>query len=470
MNSNEKQIIDLIKRNQKILVLPSSPLDGDSLGSAVGMYLALKKLNKDVTVVCSDSIPEVLKFLPNIGIVGNELSSSKDFIVTLNCSKSKVDTIKSEIEDNKINIIITPKEGTFTEDDVSFKKGESEYDLIITVDCAEFNQLRSLYDNNIELFNRVPIINIDHHISNVYFGKINHIDIMASSASEIILSLLENMASELGQSIMDEDIATLLLAGIITDTGSFQNSNTTPRAFAQAAKLISYGARQQEIIQHVYKTKQLSQLKLWGRILSKIQTDDQAKMVWSVVTQQDFRDTGSNDQEIGDIIDNLMTNAPGAEVIVLFKEKNNKISVSIRTTTPTIDSSKIAENFGGGGHVQAAGFLVQNGDLRDIEFKVIKYIRELQTTRLNIIEETDPIVMNELSEIIKKGKDAEIEIEKEEEKIHEELNKEDKKDTSSVDGIKLKTNKQKEKSSFKTAFPQNFENDKNTTIIYKFEQ
>ena len=91
--------------------------------------------------------------------------------------------------------------------------------------------------------------------------------------------------------LIDEDIATLLLTGIITDTGSFQNANTTPKSFAVAAQLISYGARQQEIIQHIYKTKQLSQLKLWGRILSKIQTDDSHKIVWSVVTQQDFRDT-----------------------------------------------------------------------------------------------------------------------------------------------------------------------------------
>ena len=144
--------------------------------------------------------------------------------------------------------------------------------------------------------------------------------------------------------LIDEDIATLLLTGIVTDTGSFQNANTTPRSFEKASELIAYGARQQEIIKYVYKTKQLSQLKLWGRLLSKIQTDKKHRIVWSVVSQQDFKDTGSSAEETGDIIDELMTNAPGAEFVLLLKEKSDgQISVSIRTTSPAIDASAIAE-------------------------------------------------------------------------------------------------------------------------------
>jgi len=156
---------------------------------------------------------------------------------------------------------------------------------------------------------------------------------MASSTTELLLPLLENLAKKEDIELIDEDIATLLLTGIITDTGSFQNANTTPKAFAKAAKLVSYGARQQEIIQNIYKTKQLSQLKLWGRVLSKIQTDDKYRIVWSAVSQQDFRDTESSEDQTGDIIDELMTNAPGAEVVLLMKEKKTKtISVSVRTT------------------------------------------------------------------------------------------------------------------------------------------
>ena len=227
----QKNIIELIKRSSKILILPSSPPDGDSLGSAVALYIALKKLNKEITVVCSDPVPDVFDFLPNMKIVGNKLISSNDFIITLDCKKIHVDKIKSSIEDDKVNIIITPKDGYFSENNVSFNKGEISYDLIITVDCADLSQLHYLYEDNIEMFHSIPVINIDHHISNGHFGKINYVDIMASSTTELLLPLLEKLGDEEGVALIDEDIATLLLTGIITDTGSFQNANTTPRSF-----------------------------------------------------------------------------------------------------------------------------------------------------------------------------------------------------------------------------------------------
>ncbi len=384
----QKNIIELIKRSSKILILPSSPPDGDSLGSAVALYIALKKLNKEITVVCSDPVPDVFDFLPNMKIVGNKLISSNDFIITLDCKKIHVDKIKSSIEDDKVNIIITPKDGYFSENNVSFNKGEISYDLIITVDCADLSQLHYLYEDNIEMFHSIPVINVDHHISNGHFGKINYVDIMASSTTELLLPLLEKLGDEEGVALIDEDIATLLLTGIITDTGSFQNANTTPRSFERASELIAYGARQQEIIQYIYKTKQLSQLKLWGRVLSKIQTDEKHRIVWSVISRQDFRDTGSNEEEVGDIIDELMTNAPGAEIIILIKEKKDgAISCSIRTTTSAADGSKIAENFGGGGHTQAAGFRMEGIALRDAEYQIINKAKEFQAQRLNITTE-----------------------------------------------------------------------------------
>lgn len=381
-NSNQKNIIELIKRSNKILVLPSSPPDGDSLGSAVALYMALRKLGKEVTVICADPVPDVYDFLPNMKIVGSKFMSSNDFIITIDCKKIKLDKIKSAIEDDKVNIIISPLDGHFSEADISFNKGEISYDLIITVDTAELQQLRGIYENNTEIFHQVPVINIDHHISNTHFGKINHVDIMSSSTTELLCPLFEELAKDTGVDLIDEDIATLLLTGIITDTGSFQNANTTPKSFEVASELIAYGARQQEIIQYIYKTKQLSQLKLWGRVLSKIQTDEKHHIVWSVVSQQDLRDTGSSEDETGDIIDELMTNAPGAEVILLIKEKkDNYVSVSIRTTSASIDAAAIAEKFGGGGHTQAAGFGIKNILLRDAEYQVVNAAKEFQSQR-----------------------------------------------------------------------------------------
>lgn len=387
-SSIRQQIIQLIKQSQRILIMPSMPVDGDCLGSSLALYLTLKKLNKEVTVVCADPIPEALKFLPTTKVISQEFSGSNDYIVTIDCKKAKVNTIRTQLEQDKVNIIFTAKEGQFSAEDISFSHGASKYDLIITVDTGDLEQLGRFYEDNPKLFVTIPVINIDHHASNSHFGKINYVDVMSSATTELLIPLIEECEQEFNTKLMDEDIATLLLAGIITDTGSFQNANTNPRSFAASAQLIRYGARQQEIIRNVYKTKQLSMLKLWGRILSNLKVDTIHKIGWATISQKDFKDTGSREEETGDIIDELLTNAPEIEIVILIKEKKRDIiSGSIRTTTPSADASVLAGMFGGGGHVQAAGFKVQGGSLEKVEQEVLAKFREYQKQRLGLHEE-----------------------------------------------------------------------------------
>ncbi len=190
---------------------------------------------------------------------------------------------------------------------------------------------------------------------------------------------------------IDADIVTALLAGVITDTGSFQNANTTPRSLETAAELVTMGARQQEIIKHVYKTKELSMLKLWGRMLDRIKFDENLRLVWSYANQEDFMITGSAYDQAGGIIDNLMTNTPGAEVVLLLKEKEvGLISGSVRTTNASVDASAIAGLFGGGGHVQAAGFRYRTDNfdsgVRDIIDKVSSYQKERLSLQDGFVE------------------------------------------------------------------------------------
>lgn len=395
MEKIRKQIIEMIKRSQSVLVMPSSPPDGDSLGSALALYWVLKKLGKQVTVVCADPIPEAFQFLPTTSIISNEFSAARDFIVTLDCEKSKLKNIRTKLEHDKVNIILTAKKGQFTKDDVSFEYGPSRYDLIITVDTADLQQLGRFYEDNTPLFTSLPLINIDHHASNGNFGRINYIDMMCSATTELLIPLVHDLEADSGLPLMDEDTATLLLAGIITDTGSFQNANTTPRSFAAAAHLIKHGARQQEIIQHVFKTKQLSTLRLWGRILSNMKIDNRYRFVWSTISKKDLMETGSREDETGGIIDELMTNAPGTEIVLLLKEKTDGlISGSIRTTTASVDASALAEMFGGGGHVQAAGFKIKSDDIYEMEKMIVAKIKEKQKERLNLNDEVDESTAN----------------------------------------------------------------------------
>lgn len=391
MDNIRKQIIDIVKRSERILLMPSTPVDGDSLGSSLALYLVFKKIGKQVTVVCADPIPDVFKFLPTTKVISSDFTAASDFIVTLDCEKSKIKTIRTKLEHDKVNIIITAKKGQFTAKDVSFEHGPSQYDLIITVDTADLEQLGRFYEDNPEMFVNLPLINIDHHASNSNFGKINLVDMMSSATTELLIPLIRDLETIEDKKLFDEDIATLLLAGIITDTGSFQNANTTPRSFAAAAQLIKYGARQQEIIHHVFKTKHLSTLKLWGRILTKLSIDEKHRFVWSTITKKDFADTGSREDETGGIIDELMSNAPETDIIMLIKEKKEGlISGSIRTIDNSIDASAIAEMFGGGGHTQAAGFKIESDDMEKTVSMIIGKVREFQKSRLNLNTHEEP--------------------------------------------------------------------------------
>lgn len=385
MKNIEDQILKLIDGAESILIMPSSPPDGDSLGSAVALYLALRKIGKTSTVVCADPVPDALQFLPMMNTITNEFSPSPDFIITLDTADSELASLQSELKENKINIILTAKKGKFSAENVSFSHGENRYDLIITVDTAALQQLGRFYEDNTSLFQEIPVINIDHHASNDQFGLINYVDVMSSATTELLIGIFEAMEEKYGQEIIDEDIATLLLAGTITDTGSFQNANTNPRSFSNSAKLIKRGARQQEIIQHVFKTKQLSTLRLWGRILSNIKIEKPHRFFWSVISKKDFQDTGSQADETGGIIDELMTNAPDIDVVLLLKEKDNgTLSGSLRTTSEAVDASEIAGFWGGGGHPKAAGFRIENADFAKTGQSVVERIKEYQQKRLNL--------------------------------------------------------------------------------------
>lgn len=370
---------EAIKHHENILVLPSSPVDGDSIGSALAVYSLLQSMGKNATVVLTSEIPDIYRFLPNIDSVQKTAKLYSDFMITIDLKDQRFENIKHEIVDNKVNIIVTPENGTFSAEQVSFPEPKKYFDLLITVDCADLTQLGSFYKQNYAVFSDIPSINIDHHVSNKNFGSLNLVDTGVSSTTQLLFSWFKSMNASI-----DEDIATLLLAGIITDTGSFQNANTTPESFDAAAELIDLGGRQQEIIRHVYKTKQLNSLKLWGKILSKIQVNETYRYLWSSATQNDFQQTGTTSTDKGDIIDELMTNAQEADVILLLEEKpDGSLHGSLRSTSEDIDVSTIAQKYNGGGHTMAAGFTIPNATVDTHQNQILADIEQFQKSRMN---------------------------------------------------------------------------------------
>ena len=363
-----QKAIAAIEHSNNILILPSSPVDGDSLGSALALYDILKAQDKSATVVLTSDIPDIYKFLPNISHIHSSAEMYSDFMITLHLKDQELENIRHEIVDDHVNIIVTPSAGRFSQEQVSFPEPKKHYDLIITVDCADLTQLGEFYKQHFQIFSEVPSINIDHHISNKSYASLNLVDANYCSTTHILYDMLLEMSAEI-----NPDVATLLLAGIITDTGSFQNTNTSPEAFDVAAELIELGGRQQEIIQHIYKTKQLNSLKLWGKILSKIQVDTEYNLMWTTLTQNDLKETDTTNQDKGEIMDELLSNAEDANIVLLLEERNGAVlHGSIRVNNDEINAVTIAENFGGGGHKRAAGFNIIDASVETHESKILK--------------------------------------------------------------------------------------------------
>lgn len=365
-----------IEQHQRILISPHANVDPDGLSSALACFQMFTAMGKDVTVICPDTKPESLKFLPGFEKFEQEVKENKDFVITINLDEgAEIDKLRYTVEDHRVNIIVVPKKGVIRPQQVSLAEGEPKYDLIVIVDTADLALLGSLYTDHIDLFSEVPILNIDHHISNTNFGQLQMIDPTAASATEVLYNWFMQVPSF--REKITADMATLLLTGLITDTRSFQNPNTTPRSLEVAAELLEKGARQQEIIQHIYKTKPLSTLKIWGRALNRMQIDSAARIVWSAVSKEDLAEMDAKPPETHGILDELLSTIPDADVYVLFTElEEGGLKASMRSSA-AVDVSQLAgRTYGGGGHARASGFKVKSFD--NFQLQVLECIQKLK--------------------------------------------------------------------------------------------
>lgn len=340
----EEQIIKRIKEAKNILLTLPAQKTGGSVSAGLAFYLLLKKLNKKVDIISDyDEKFELNKqwsFLPYYSEIKNDLKNLRQFIISLNIKKTKVKQIKYNLEKEKLNFIVSPEKGWFESKDVSSYPGGFKYDLIICLDAIDLESLGMIYDNNIEFFYKTTIINIDRHPGNEEFGQINYIDLNVSSSSEIIFYFLKNHF----KSLIDEDIATCLLAGIISDTKNFKLNNLSPRTLLTSSKLIDLGARREEIINHLYRSRSFSALKLWGKLLNNLKSEDNKKLVWSKLSPEDFKNTNSSEKELLEIIDELSLNLNESYVLaIIYQIKSDDNKHVIIESIKNINALKIAK-------------------------------------------------------------------------------------------------------------------------------
>ncbi|MEI7620131.1 MAG: DHH family phosphoesterase [Candidatus Falkowbacteria bacterium] len=317
MISAEQQIFNQIEKSQNILI--SFPVDwnGDAISSALAFYWFLKKMGKNVEMAAapiSDTKSRVFSFLPGFSDIKNSLDNLAKFIVSLNITNAKVDQIKYVLSEKTLDFIISPKDGWFDKDDISTATSGYKYDLIITLNAPDLESLGKIYDNNVDFFYKTTVINIDHHPANEEFGQVNLVELNAVSATEVLFEIMRDYKAEL----IDEDIATCLLAGIIFKTKSFKTPNLTPHSLMVTSELIKLGARREEIVTRLYRSRDITVLKLWGRVLNNLNGLNDNQLLWSSLFQNDFAETGSVEDNLLEVIDELIINIPQAKLITIF--------------------------------------------------------------------------------------------------------------------------------------------------------
>ncbi len=298
-------VADAIRSHDRFLVTTHENPDGDALGSLLSAKLGLEALGKDVVMYLSGEtpLPREYAWMP-------------------------LDNLRRSLPDDAADRVL------------------------LALDCA--NESRLGPDPEV-LASSPLVVNVDHHHDNSRFGGVNLVVADASSTGEIVRDLLRELDVEL-----TPDMAEALYIALVTDTGRFQYTNTTPKALRLAAELVEAGADVHKVFQGVYESVQFAKLKLLARALERAQIYEGGRLVISYLLRGDFAEVGAAEPYSEGIIDYLRA-VEGADMAALIREPPRGDAparrVSLRASADELDVSKIARATGdGGGHRQAAGF------------------------------------------------------------------------------------------------------------------
>ncbi|MFH1622096.1 MAG: bifunctional oligoribonuclease/PAP phosphatase NrnA [Candidatus Omnitrophota bacterium] len=313
-------IIDFLKNHNNFLISAHASPEGDSLGAQLAFARVIKKLGKNCDIINSDKHSREYNFLPG------------------------VENIRS-------------------------KPRIEKYDAVILLDCSDISRIGSVV-NFID--KNLPILNIDHHISNQRFGYINLIDAKASSVCEVLFLLFKELNLKI-----DKSIAINLYTGILTDTGSFRYTNTSSVTHYVVSQLLKYGIDVPGVFKNIYQNLDVSDLKFINSALANIKKDISGKIAWVKITHKLIRKYRPK-IDLTDNILSFLRSLREAEACILFRERSGKernIRINLRSRGK-IDANKIAQHFGGGGHKTASGITLRNTSLKKAEKLLIDFILE----------------------------------------------------------------------------------------------
>lgn len=317
------QIAKFILESKKIGITYHVSPDGDAVGSVLALFNALKSLNKDCYIISKDTLSENLKFLKGSDEITGEITEPVD-----------------------------------------------ETDIVVVLDCGNLERVSA----NLKEFTGT-IINIDHHLSNDKYGDINYIDSNAAATAEIVFELLNLMgiSFEKEDSVL-KDIGTCMYTSIVTDTGAYRHSNVTERTHRISAVLKKIGVDNTFIYQSLFDNKDFSRIKLIGKALSSMKLILNGKVALLEIDKNFTADLGVDVGDTSDII-SYGLQIKGVEVTLLLKEVEDGVKASLRAKS-YVDVRKIAEVFGGGGHIRAAGIKIKNMSMEEAKYEILNEIQK----------------------------------------------------------------------------------------------
>jgi phosphoesterase RecJ-like protein len=311
-----KKLKKILRVNQRFIILSHVNPEPDTIGAALSFYHYLKALGKKVSVYNADGVPSFMRFMKHSEI------------------------IKTSIPDRN-------------------------FDVAICVDAGSTDMLGEHFD----ALKKNITVNIDHHRTNTMYGDLNIVDPDSSAACELTYTLFERVGIPI-----DRTVAALLLAGIIYDTGSFRYRNTTCKTLKVAAELIKLGADIGGISEKLYENQSLGRLKLLKTVLDTLELSSNGRIASVELTKNMYEATRTTKEDSEGMID-YPKSISGVVVAVLFREvEDEKYKISLRSKND-VNVSDIAEEFGGGGHKNAAGCTME-GLLFDVKNKIFAKIVE----------------------------------------------------------------------------------------------
>ena len=296
-----EQAMALILPARRIALIAHENPDGDCIGSALGLAHILHEVGKTCVPACADAAPRMLAFLPGIEMLRDTLD-------------------------------------------------DEDFDLVIALDAGELARFGSLYEKHRAFLDSATILNIDHHISSSGCGRVNIIDPIAAATAELLVLFQQQAGLPLNR-----DAALCLLAGLITDTHSFQYTNTTARTMEVAAALLRAGAVPETVVKPLYRTRSLALMRFQAIVIDNARTSCNGRLIWSQATAATLAASGAQ-AEMDDNFAGMLRDIEGVQIAAFFKSYDEPAitRLSLRCAAP-YSAAAICQRFGGGGHERAAG-------------------------------------------------------------------------------------------------------------------